>query len=746
MASEVLGVRDRARFARPAAPAATIERPQLDQLYATGRGKIVRVLGPGGYGKSTLIGRWMSNEDRPVLWFDAEPIDNDPAVFADALIGALSSVDPGAFGALPVAPSGSPGFADHVIPAIGAAIAKCREPFVMVVDDLHLIDAPETEAVLDTIAAHLPPHSTLVLSGRAHHLDEAVARFRLEPGVVDVDVAALAFDDHESRALLLALGVDAGHVDAIAIGQFEGWPAGLRLAGLVLKSRSTPDDLESIAQAAFITDYLRAEWTSSLRVRDLQFLREAACLGTFTGEMCSDVLGLAGAAATLRRLQHDVQLVLPLDQRDQWYRMHPILAEWLESELRDDAPDRWVEVHLSAAQWWELRGDIDLALDHATAVGDIDRCEQLITDNAAKYFPMGAHSTVRRWLDRLPNDRILRSGSLSALATMAALHVGDGARARQWNHNLSNLVGTDSQDRDENDVVSMIAETLRAEIEVHPVSIQIETARRATEHSPPGPWRNNSILVLGAHMFMAGDENCLEVWEQGVLDAEVIGAPLLIAHHLAGSATARALSGDSAGALQRGRRAQTILREANAILLPTMALDVAVSAFVEGSCGSADVAADEMAIAARHLEGLRSVAPWFNTMARLILVRTSLMIGDQPAGRRFLREAEQFALQPGDAHGALRHIETLRHQAEATWSISIDGAGSLTPAERRVLAYLPTNLGLSDIAGELFVSRNTVKSHAAAIYRKLGTSSRREAVELARKAGLIDGNGSEPAH
>jgi LuxR family maltose regulon positive regulatory protein len=746
VAAEVLGVRDRARFARPAAPAATIERPQLDQLYATGRGKIVRVLGPGGYGKSTLVARWVSTEDRPVLWFDAEPIDNDPAVFADALVGALARVDPDAFVAVPSAPPGSPGFADHVIPAIGAAVATCREPFVMVVDDLHLIDSPETAAVLDTVAAHLPPHSTLVLSGRAHHLDEAIPRFRLEPGVVDVDVAALAFDDHESRELLLSMGVDAGYVGTIPIGQFEGWPAGLRLAGLVLKSRSTPDDIESIAQAAFITDYLRAEWTRSLQARDLQFLREAACLRTFTAEMCSDVLGLVGTAATLRRLQHDVQLVVPLDRRDRWYRMHPILAEWLESELRDDAPERWVEVHTSAAQWWELRGDIDLALDHAVAVGDIDRCEQMITDNAAINFPMGAHSTVRRWLQRLPEERIVHSASLSALATMAAIHVGDGDRARQWNVNLANLVGNASEDRDVDDEVSMIAESLRATLEVQSTSSQLESARRACDHLPTGVWRVNSVWVMGTSLFMAGDDSCIDVWEQGALDADFLGAPLLVAHNLSGSTMARDLCGDSAGALERGRRVQAIIRAADATLLPTNAIDVAISAYVEARTGHHEVAAEEIAIAARHLEGFRSVAPWINTMARLILVRTTLMIDDRAASRRFLREAEQFAMQPGDAHGALRHIGSLRRQVEATSSISIDGAGALTPAERRVLAYLPTNLGLSDIAAELFVSRNTVKSHAAAIYRKLGTSSRREAVELARRAGLIDGNGSEPPH
>mgnify|MGYP003624058350 CR=1 FL=1 len=55
-----------------------------------------------------------------------------------------------------------------------------------------------------------------------------------------------------------------------------------------------------------------------------------------------------------------------------------------------------------------------------------------------------------------------------------------------------------------------------------------------------------------------------------------------------------------------------------------------------------------------------------------------------------------------------------------------------------MLQYLPTHLSFPEIADELFVSRNTVKTHVRAVYRKLGASSRSEAVLQARDAGLID--------
>jgi DNA-binding CsgD family transcriptional regulator len=65
---------------------------------------------------------------------------------------------------------------------------------------------------------------------------------------------------------------------------------------------------------------------------------------------------------------------------------------------------------------------------------------------------------------------------------------------------------------------------------------------------------------------------------------------------------------------------------------------------------------------------------------------------------------------------------------------------TLTPAEVRILELLPTHLTLAQIAAHLFISRNTAKSQAAAIYRKLSVANRDEAVRRARDTGLL------PAH
>ena len=61
----------------------------------------------------------------------------------------------------------------------------------------------------------------------------------------------------------------------------------------------------------------------------------------------------------------------------------------------------------------------------------------------------------------------------------------------------------------------------------------------------------------------------------------------------------------------------------------------------------------------------------------------------------------------------------------------------LSDSELRVLRYLPTNLTGSEIAGELYVSYNTVSTHLRHLYAKLGTHTRAEAVACARALGLL---------
>ena len=91
------------------------------------------------------------------------------------------------------------------------------------------------------------------------------------------------------------------------------------------------------------------------------------------------------------------------------------------------------------------------------------------------------------------------------------------------------------------------------------------------------------------------------------------------------------------------------------------------------------------------------------------------------------------------AHAALRRVilDLLAGEAPAAAGQPAPLLDELSEAELRVVRYLPTNLRAPEIAAELFVSSNTIRTHQRHIYAKLGAHGRAEAVARARELGLL---------
>ena len=104
-----------------------------------------------------------------------------------------------------------------------------------------------------------------------------------------------------------------------------------------------------------------------------------------------------------------------------------------------------------------------------------------------------------------------------------------------------------------------------------------------------------------------------------------------------------------------------------------------------------------------------------------------------------LREIDELLKRRGDLGTLACEARVLRAQLSAEPAPSIPGVPSLTSAELRVLPMLATHLSFPEIGAELFLSPHTVKSQAISIYRKLGASSRSQAVTRSRELGLLEG-------
>ena len=111
---------------------------------------------------------------------------------------------------------------------------------------------------------------------------------------------------------------------------------------------------------------------------------------------------------------------------------------------------------------------------------------------------------------------------------------------------------------------------------------------------------------------------------------------------------------------------------------------------------------------------------------------------DHDDAERFLAEARRIVdrcADPGIAGRYLARVEARHGRADRPSTDEL--VEDLTERELSGLRYPPSKLSQREIAGELYVSLNTVKTHASGLYRKLGVASRGQAVQRARELGLL---------
>ena len=133
------------------------------------------------------------------------------------------------------------------------------------------------------------------------------------------------------------------------------------------------------------------------------------------------------------------------------------------------------------------------------------------------------------------------------------------------------------------------------------------------------------------------------------------------------------------------------------------------------------------------------VLPWLAVRARLQLAKVHRTIGDPATARHLLQEIDDVLLRRPALGMLVDEVAETRRLVTAHTPEGAVGGTPLTPAELRLLPYLQTHLTIREIGERLFVSRNTVSTEVSSIYRKLGVSSRGDAVAQAMKIGLLGG-------
>ena len=268
------------------------------------------------------------------------------------------------------------------------------------------------------------------------------------------------------------------------------------------------------------------------------------------------------------------------------------------------------------------------------------------------------------------------------------------------------------------------------------VDAALADGRTALELEPSGsPGRAVAAFIVGRSLVLRGDvDESTEFLEEAARD----GLPNTRAWALAELSLGQLGRGDPEEALGTANVARTLMRETGGDDLFIAATAQAAAALAAIDLGDERAARVALRAAHRPMTAGGQAMPMDATHTRLLLARAALSLGEAEVARGYLRDAQAVIDSISDV-GVMReqHAE-LMVRLEAL-EPGADGAGDeeFTGRELEVLALLPLPLTTKEIGEELFVSRNTIKTHLRRIYRKLNASSREEAVLIARDRGLI---------
>jgi LuxR family maltose regulon positive regulatory protein len=665
----------------------------------------VLLTAPAGYAKSNVLAEWGEQDERPFAWLTLDSGDNNATRLLNRLVEAIDRV------------------------------SLKERPFVLVVDNA---EALRTRGALDALAttiASLGPDGQMALASRVEP-GLPLGHMRAHRELFELTRRDLAMSPSESAALLEGIGLDLlpGEVETI-FEKTEGWPAALYLAGLSLGQE--PEVHVDVARFGgddrFVADYLKDEFLTGVSVARIRFLLRSSVLDELSGQRCDEVLDRSGSARVLRELARANLPLEPLDHADGAYRYHPLFAQMLRAELHRREPDLEAKLHRRASAWFAGREQFEEAIDHAIAAGDEKRAGELVWALVGPSVARGDRRTVREWLDHFSDRKIAGSRQLALSAAHLYLSLGEGELGLHWAS-----VAHEGFDEETCDDPGLLADLLmlKATLPQHGIARMGRDATRAAElHPPDSPWRGISCFYAGVASHLGGDtEQARELLEEGARRGAA-NAPLVQIFCLTQLTFLHLDRDDLERALRVAAQAREQLTRFHLQVYPIMTFAFAASSLTRSREGRIEEAAADRRHAMELLEPLRGFPDWYLAETCIMLARASLNLDDAASARSLLDEAGVFAARVQDGPTLQRWLsESLASPSGAPGG---DDRGELTPAELRTLQFLPTHLSFREIAEQNFVSANTVKTQARAVYRKLDASSRAEAVERAIEAGLL---------
>jgi LuxR family transcriptional regulator, maltose regulon positive regulatory protein len=730
------------KLAVPVVHRGSVSRTALvNRLRAAGAFPCVLLVAPPGYGKTTVLAQWAAKDARPFAWVTIDGRDNDPVVLLRHLAAALDGIDPVEPGTLEALGSRQPSVWGSVMPRLAAHVASSEAPFVLVLDDVDLLESKESVAIVTTLIENLPPRSIVALAGR-ELLRLPVASYRVGGPLLEFGPYELALSRREGEMLLRACAVDLDEDRFVELlRRTEGWAAGIYLSALAARDSRDSVDAASAAEIGgddrYLVDYIEGECMSELSPELLDFLRRTSVLEKMSGPLCDAVLERADSAVALTELERLNLFLVPLDRTRTWYRYHHLFRDFLRRRLADEEPELVPVLNARAAKWFEEHDGPESALGYAHAAGDSDRAARILSSIALKAQTSGRAATLESWLRPFDDDdRLEEYPAVAIHGCRTHAFRGRPKEAERWLKAAER--GVVSRRKGVASVRPCISVMRSAMCSSGPAQMRTDAVAARSKLRRGASWRSSALLVEGAAAILLGnDAKADSILAEAALEAERLGSNETRVIALGERSVLAGARGDYREAEELAAEACEVMEDTELKNYSTSALALAASARAMLRHGTWEKARQQLTLAENLLPRLTYALPWLAVQVRLEVGYACVTIRDRKGAERMLEEARTILGVKPKLGMLSAGIDALADEVEDMPGDTPTGHSALTAAELRLLPLLSTHLSFREIGERLFVSRNTIKTQAISVYRKLGVSSRSEAIARASELGLV---------
>jgi LuxR family transcriptional regulator, maltose regulon positive regulatory protein len=725
-----------AKLRPPQARPTHLDLERLLERLRSHRGCVL-VVAPPGFGKTTLLSRWTTLDDRRFGWLSLDAADNDPVLFWTYITLTTRAL-------------GVAGPDDHALRVPGAEVGRTVLPSllnelealetegVLVLDDIHSIWNPECLEGLALLLERLPSNITIAFSARSDP-ELPIGRLRVRQDLLELRAADLSFTLPETERFLneiLVSGLGQGAVRTLWT-QTEGWPAGLYLAYLSMRDAQDREAfvVDFRGSSRRVVDYLTEVVVDAQDERTRDFLLRTSILDEMCGQLCDALIDADDSAEVLARLEHADLFLVPLDDRREWYRYHRLFGELLRDEMQRRVPSKVPELHRRASRWLGKAGYTGDAIRHALAGGDVETATTLVSENYLRTLEGGGLLTIESWIATFPRHEVVVDARLSVVEAWVRSFQN---RYEEADLAMENAIraGFEGPLPDGASSVEASAALLRASGPRGNVGEMLSAARTAfdLEGNSRSMWEVTTHVQLGWALLLSGKQDEAKSFlERAAMQAPMteqwlnaLGARSLLAW--------AELQEDRVADAERWAMDGIQMVEPHGLAGVVGDWAHATLGAVRARQGRIDEADD---LLTRSIDRMRGTAPpLFLVQALLALAPVRRARGLPAEARACLSEARAIVENCSDPGVVGEQLERLAKTLTPGYR-RVSGEGSLTQRELEVLQLLEKGMSKREIAQTLFLSFHTVRSHTKSIYRKLGALSRAEAIQRAHEDGIL---------